>query len=161
MTLNSTPYLLTSEFDPIPKLTRVDADIMLFFLQGNRVVFLEPIDDLWYRATVPARNLSTVLAGEGKPTWRLEEAASPLGYTLQLQFCNIELPGDNRCRPLASQADVFDGALELFNVLANGTAEGTNGVWFNWLGSEVTESPLSIVNTLGLSAALPPEPQFT
>ncbi|KAI0527848.1 hypothetical protein F5B22DRAFT_582560 [Xylaria bambusicola] len=154
LTANSTPDPSSSDFVPIPELIRADADVDLIFLQGNGVIFLEPVHDPWYRATVPGQNYRDSLTSGIWPTWRTEEAASPLGCTVQLQLCNTGLPEGSRCGPLASESDAYEGALELFGVSANGTAKDINGVRFNWFWDEYWMSPGTILAELGRQALI-------
>ncbi|KAH8886884.1 hypothetical protein GQ53DRAFT_874475 [Thozetella sp. PMI_491] len=148
-TVNGAPYISSPALAPIPELARTDADLFVYFLQGNGVLFLEPVYDPWYRATVPGVMLGDESTGETLPTWRTEEAASPLGCTLQFQFCNTGLPEGRRCGPLASQSDAYYGATPLFNISANGTANTMNGIRFKWFWSENSYSPSALVNLLG------------
>jgi hypothetical protein len=95
---------------PIPELVVPNADLNLLFLSGNGVDFFEKTDDPWYRATVP----DDLFSFPGYPLhqlYRPEEAASPLGCTEQMQFCNATWG----CGPLAGALDALEGALSSFN----------------------------------------------
>jgi hypothetical protein len=108
----------TSDFSPIPALTRSDGDIILMFLAGNGVEFLAPTRDSWYRGTVPAGSQAYIGSNDSVTTYYPEEAASLLGCIQQFQFCNPSLPYDRRCGPLASWAESLVEAAVLFNLTA-------------------------------------------
>lgn len=109
----------SSDFAPIPALTRSDGDIMLMFLAGNGVEFLMPTKDPWYRGTVPADSYSYLGRNDSTKAYHPEEAASPLGCIQQFQFCNPALPHNRRCGPLASWAESLVEAAGLFNLTAS------------------------------------------
>jgi hypothetical protein len=104
-----------SNFDPIPTLQRQDADVFIFFLSANAVLFSAPTIDNWYNATKPV----AILKKSGEWTGRLtlyaqDEAASPLACLQQDQFCNPNLPEGDRCSPLSGSVDAPFNALNLF-----------------------------------------------
>ncbi|KAH9908442.1 hypothetical protein F4778DRAFT_717254 [Xylariomycetidae sp. FL2044] len=106
-----------SDFAPIDSMARSDADLYLFFLLGNGVLYTEPSTDAWYRSTPEPLNLSAIGAGG---TSALEiylplEPASPMGCTDQYQFCSTAFPGTSGCGPLASLRDALAGAAPFFN----------------------------------------------
>jgi len=71
--------------------------------------------DDWYRATVKTDALLSTMYTDGKlPSYRPEEAASPMGCFHQYQFCR----GDSsNCGPLDGLYDAIFGAAPLFDVL--------------------------------------------
>lgn len=150
----------TSDFAPIPALTRSDGDIMLVFLAGNGVEFLMPTNDPWYRGNVPIGGYGYLGRNDSIPAYHPEEAASPLGCVQQYQFCNPSLPEDRRCGPLASWAEsVFEAAV-LFN-LTTAQAFGDEfpsqrmGSRFKWLLTQLfhaTTGLHSILLILGSKA---------
>lgn len=102
--------LPSSGFIPSEDIRRSDADTFLVFLSGNGVVFSEPADDDWYRAT---KYLYNVTAPEFNATWPVygfEDAASPLACVQRHQFCHTSLPESDRCGPFASLLDTMEGA---------------------------------------------------
>ncbi|KAJ2988738.1 hypothetical protein NUW58_g3827 [Xylaria curta] len=107
----------STEFIPIKSLARMDADIDLIFLSGNGVVFLEPMDDGWYRTeSTPTK----IQARRGKGTGEVElylplQPASTLGCITHHQFCNTAIQGPGRCTALASLRDATFTAAPLFN----------------------------------------------
>lgn len=105
----------TSDFVPLPELTRLDGDIILAFLVGNGVEFLEQTRDPWYRATVPAHEYGYIGQTDSVRTYHPEDAASPLACVQQFQFC-IPSSQDRQCGPLASWAQAVVEAAALFNV---------------------------------------------
>jgi len=131
-----------ASFRPYPDIFRSDADLILVFLVGNGVVFDKPLDDDWYRATAPARNLTLFALDNitNIPSYRPVDAASPMGCIQQYQFCNTALtnvPEKERCSPLASMADAVTAALPLFNSSVeefnNFTATSPVASQFVWL----------------------------
>lgn len=106
-----------SLFQPIDSIRQHDADILIIFLSGNGVLFLESTDDDWYRTAHDPINI-TMFKGDGKYNvlyYVLEEPASPLACTDTYQFCRT-IPEDKRvCGPLASFRDAVGGAASLFN----------------------------------------------
>ena len=108
-----------SHFFPLPDLRRPDGDLTLIFLSGNSVVYAERMNDLWYRATVPAYNISVSGSAGQKVVYRPESAASPMGCIEQYQWCNSAYSEGRGCGPLASQLDAIYGAASLFNLTEN------------------------------------------
>lgn len=106
-----------SLFQPIDSIRQHDADILIIFLSGNGVLFLESTDDNWYRTAHDPINI-TMFKGNEKYNVQycvLEEWASPLACTDTHQFCKT-MPEDKReCGPLVSFRDAVGGAASLFN----------------------------------------------
>ena len=99
-----------SEFEPIDKITRNDADMFIVFLSGNGVVFTEPSYDDWYRATrpLPRIALDGIQRGNDQQYYAMSEAASPLGCVQKYQFCHTALPEGKRCGISGSLIDAFN-----------------------------------------------------
>ncbi|KAG6353543.1 hypothetical protein INS49_005505 [Diaporthe citri] len=92
-----------------------DGDLHLIFLSGNGIRFQEPVNDPWYRATVPTRPIVAATkpgTSAEHPAYRSEEAASPMACLEQFQLC---YGSTSRCGPLASWLDAQDGASKLLN----------------------------------------------
>lgn len=89
--------------DPIPELFRSDADLLLIFLSGNGVHFLEETNDPWYRGNVPGGVIHYDQDGTigSRSTYQPQEAASPMGCIMQYQYCNAM----DQCGGLSSFAD--------------------------------------------------------
>ena len=111
-------------FKPIGSVFRDDADINLFFLQGNGIMHLQPVDDPWYKtSTTPVGN-TTIEPGSARGIIYLpSEAASPLGCVDQYQFCESKDNSDKKCGPLASWSDAMSGAAPLFDTIYDPTAD--------------------------------------
>jgi hypothetical protein len=92
-------------FKPIPELHRDDADIMLFFLSAPGIRFLNITDDPWYSAHREGRPIPATYGDGTAPTYLTDEPATVLGCTMQLQFCNPNLPEGSRCSALAGGFD--------------------------------------------------------
>lgn len=101
---------------PIPELLRVDGDLAVIFLSGADSLFIEPMDDDWYRATTPWGAIYSAGAFGELPTWRPNVSASPMGCFEQFQWCNSAYPRDRGCGPLTGSLDAIYGAAPLFNV---------------------------------------------
>lgn len=118
---NGSVWVEGSAFRPIPELFHSDADIILVFLSGNGVHFLEETNDPWYRGTIPG-GVIHFTRDDGttgsRSTCQPQEAASPMGCTSQYQFCNAK----NQCGDLASFEDASASAyVAIFGTL--------DGVW--------------------------------
>ncbi|KAI1130881.1 hypothetical protein F5Y10DRAFT_288601 [Nemania abortiva] len=115
-----------SGYVPIPELAQPDGDLTVAFLSGQGVFFSEPLDDLWYQATVPgSKNLTRVY----NQVYRPREAASPLGCVEQYQWCSstYRKESDQGCGPLASFYDAFFGAVEQFYLVGADTSRRASG----------------------------------
>ncbi|KAH7316858.1 hypothetical protein B0I35DRAFT_512717 [Stachybotrys elegans] len=81
-------------FEPIPELSGHGGDLILNFLFGNAVVFLEPSEDPWYRATTPinyAFGTSEEMGGEANLlTYQVDEPAWPMGCVVQYEACKAD-----------------------------------------------------------------------
>ncbi|KAG6366976.1 hypothetical protein INS49_001157 [Diaporthe citri] len=146
-------------FTPTPGLFPTDGDLMLTFLVGNGVHFMERAQDPWYRGTVPGKNVTWNGANGklSKLSYTTEQAASPMACLRQFQFCNPALPEDRRCGPLASALDAQVQAAHLFNMtedqIANSdipdTPSGSRYVWFLEFLATIGYGPDILVNYLG------------
>jgi hypothetical protein len=112
------PYIKANiwrdSFTPIDSI-EADGDILMVFLSPNGVVFSQATDDEWYRANVSGGYVALPDSPDAQVYW-LDEAASPMGCVKQWQWCNLGLPQDHRCGPLASYYDAVYGAASLFNL---------------------------------------------
>ena len=99
-----------SSFEPISQLQRPDADISLFFLSTNGVLFSNPVDDPWYAVHRPIQGAK--FGNNSIATYIGDYPVSVLGCTRQVQFCNPNQPETaQRCTPLSS-ADVNENNLK-------------------------------------------------
>ena len=92
-------------FTSIPELMRTDADTILMFLSANNIMYTEPTDDPWYSAHIiagPVYDLNGAAMGSTE-LYQADNAASPLGCTVQYQVCNPNVPSSSGCGPLTSQ----------------------------------------------------------
>lgn len=105
-----------SGFIPIQEISDVSGNIVIVFLSGNGIMFLQPHDDGWYKATTVKGNMTTTASSGKAQAYIFDEAASPLGCVQQWQWCNLEYPGTSGCGPLASSTDAILGALPKFNI---------------------------------------------
>lgn len=126
---NKVISLPNSDFDPIPSITRDDADIAIIFLSGNGVLYSNPVSDDWYQvSTTPVNSfVGQVVDIIQWPTYRPLEPASPLGCAIQHQFCDSAL-GSSGCGPLTSLRDAVAGVAGFFGTnYTESTAERMNG----------------------------------
>lgn len=94
---------------------------------GNGVVFPGPerSHDPWYRVSnITAGLMTSNLRNGSLPTYRPEEAASPLGCVEQFQFCRSS---DQKCGPLAAWLDAVFGAAHLFDLTPDEVMTGDVG----------------------------------
>lgn len=132
-----------------------DGHIVIVFLSGNGVPFLQKSDDAWYRATRLGTKLKTTDASGSGDSYLPSEAASPLGCVQQYQWCNSEYPVPDGCGPLAGFMDAAAGAFPLFNLTmedfeparpSSSTERGSRIIWP--LLTEVI-APLGIGDVVG------------
>ncbi|KAF2800964.1 hypothetical protein K505DRAFT_344820 [Melanomma pulvis-pyrius CBS 109.77] len=90
-----------SEFRPIEAIHRGDADVSLIFLSTANIVFTKPVDDPWYSAHRPLKNVTAVGRSKGKQElYMADSPASVLGCAIQYQQCMPSLPDGRRCSEL-------------------------------------------------------------
>ncbi|KAI1270412.1 hypothetical protein F5Y18DRAFT_421905 [Xylariaceae sp. FL1019] len=139
ITVQGAPASDPGYFIPNSNISRHDGDVSVIFLSGNGVRFFDhPMNDEWYRATVPLQSLDLTGYNQSERTYALSEAASPLGCVQQFQWCNTAYSNNAGCGPLASFNDAALGAAQFFNLSqqdlelsrpsSNSTA-GTNLIW--------------------------------
>ncbi|KAI0202402.1 hypothetical protein F4808DRAFT_421519 [Astrocystis sublimbata] len=107
-----------SDFIPIDSISREDADIVIYFLSGNEVRFVQFAEDEWYNLNPTPYKIGVAAAGNDTSSDQVYlplEAASPLGCTDQYQFCSTQYKGPSGCGPLASFRDAVTGAAPFFN----------------------------------------------
>ncbi|KAK8088380.1 hypothetical protein PG997_003341 [Apiospora hydei] len=106
-----------SYVDPIPQLRRSDADLSLYFLSSNDVLFLGNITDDWYRAGRYVGNYPGPSTGKALPRLYVQEKpASVLACVQQQQVCNPNHPSGGRvCTPMSGVADMNRLGYELFD----------------------------------------------
>ncbi|KKY13335.1 hypothetical protein UCDDS831_g09097 [Diplodia seriata] len=106
--MNGSYEIEDSEFYPIPELQVPHADILLFSLGTNTVIFQEETTDAWYSARSFLATPYWNGAGFNKSgVYYPDKAASIMGCTSQVQWCNPNLPPDTKCTPLESWRDFF------------------------------------------------------
>lgn len=163
---NHTTYDLGSDFEPILPITRHDADITVIFLSGNGVTYANSVPDDWYRVSSSPVNIqsSTASGVVEWPAYLPSEPASPLGCSIQHQFCNSAL-GNSGCGPLSSLRDAVAGAASFFDTdyatIAAGRKNGTAGSattgtfsYFAWMFFEFDKAINEIFSKLGSAALL-------
>ncbi|POS74473.1 hypothetical protein DHEL01_v207137 [Diaporthe helianthi] len=105
----------SSDFIPIPELSRDDGDLMTAFLVGNGVRYTEKTIDPWYRGTVPSDTWRFTADSDkaSQKSYTPEEAASPLGCLQQYQICNVDA---SHCGPLKGFYDYQEQSASVFNI---------------------------------------------
>lgn len=149
----------SGDFQSTPGLFPKDGDLTLSFLSGNGVVFQEPMDDLWYRATSQGESYTVVGSNQSSPAYQPEEAASPIACFQQYQLCD---GSDSRCGPLSSWLDAQTGAAELFGTTADAllndesppadNPSASRYIWFVALMTESVPGLEIMLNHLGANA---------
>ncbi|KAI0552765.1 hypothetical protein F4679DRAFT_533819 [Xylaria curta] len=153
---NRQPGQNDNEYKFISDLFRSDGDLSIIFLEGNGVMFDQRMDDDWYRAIIPRKNLLANSTDNTRLFYTPDEAASPLGCLEQYQLCYAE-----RCGPLASLYDAIVESAPSFDLTAaeiqsdqypTGNLPAMNFIWLtNILSSIYLEASL-VVDKLGPSS---------
>lgn len=114
----------STNFVPVQELHRDDADITLVFLQNN-ADFANPVEDIWYHATVPATDDS----GFDSYVYRAVQPVTVMGCIEQHQLCDPSLPADVQCSALTGwsalrDSHIYSGprasiAQALYNAISN------------------------------------------
>ncbi|KAL1616497.1 hypothetical protein SLS54_008400 [Diplodia seriata] len=105
--MNASYEIEDSEFYPIPELQVPHADILLFSLGTNTIIF-QGTTDAWYSARSFLATPYWNGAGfNNSGVYYTDKAASIMGCTSQVQWCNPNLPPDTKCTPLESWRDFF------------------------------------------------------
>jgi len=110
------------DFDFIKDLGETDADVALFFLVPNSVLFTTRLTDLWYRTTkLVGHKFVNVDFNNRVRIYSFNEPALPLACYRRVQFCKAY-----RCTPLSA----FWDALYAVDMLFNGDEAGQ--IRFPW-----------------------------
>lgn len=86
-----------SGWEPIPELNRTDADVTLFYLAHNSMVYLSPSNDPWIKASDPLNGTDSFY---GNPLTSL------MGCIDQYQICDPNRPRETGCSKLGSMLQV-------------------------------------------------------
>ncbi|KAK1750366.1 hypothetical protein QBC47DRAFT_407024 [Echria macrotheca] len=154
-----------SDFVPINELSqnRTDADLFIFWLSANHVIFHNKTDDPWYLGNLASITRTTfsptiIVNATAHPNdtfveetveYQTSEAASPLACRVQDQFCNPKKPGETGCSPLGGFEDPVTRAVEAFDEDYYGSL--LRLTWFTWILGDMADWH-QIVKTLGSSA---------
>ncbi|KAK5091235.1 hypothetical protein LTR05_001416 [Lithohypha guttulata] len=84
----------SNTWQPIPELSRTDADVTIIFLMQNAVTYSEPVDDPMFAAT-NVYDLSAVVAGA--KYYGADNYVTTMACTDQYKVCN---PNNDKCTPL-------------------------------------------------------------
>lgn len=104
---NGSLFVEYSYFLPIDGLYQGDADIALFFLSANDVLYSKEVNDTWYAAHRPMGQAFTASTATGEAQYYLaDEPATVLGCKMQYQGCDNSLPAGKECSPPGGVADV-------------------------------------------------------
>ncbi|KAI9166398.1 hypothetical protein HJFPF1_02499 [Paramyrothecium foliicola] len=96
-----------SSFKPIPELASGHADVTMFLLSANQVQFTNKSADPWYKVSKPSCSVTDEYLG-GKTTWKSYSQDSPphiIACKSRYQFCNPNLPAQEKCTALATRRD--------------------------------------------------------
>ncbi|KAI0143061.1 hypothetical protein GGR57DRAFT_368634 [Xylariaceae sp. FL1272] len=104
-----------SDFVPASSIFPLDADLMVVFLAGNGVLHTAPSADDWYRVSPTESSIGQTQSNSTSSFkfFHPLEDASPLGCTLQWQFCR---ENEKNCGTLGSLSDATDSAASLFGI---------------------------------------------
>ena len=106
-----------NSWHPIPALRRIDADVSLFLLAPNTVLYEGAVNDPFYLATIPS---TMNINGTDYPYYVSDRYVNVLGCTDQHQFCN---PATGNCTELTASDPVFQEILTIgFNEVQTMTA---------------------------------------
>jgi hypothetical protein len=94
-----------NDWTPIPALRLTDADVHLAFLSAPEIHFSNPIDDPWFSAHKSASGLHDHDSETVLDAYLQDEPLSVMGCTQQVQYCNPNLPENERCEPLRGIID--------------------------------------------------------
>lgn len=95
--INTLSSDVLTQWQPIPKLNRTDADVSLYYLAHNSMVYLSPSFDPWISAHA---KLDGVDSYYGSPTTSL------MGCIDQYQICDPNRPRATGCSKLGSLLQV-------------------------------------------------------
>ncbi|KAF4540320.1 Cytochrome p450 protein [Lasiodiplodia theobromae] len=124
-------YEELSAFEPIPALRQQDADVHLILMSANSIVYTEEVTDPWYSATTSYTNITSADKATGKlKVYRADNPVSVLACTVKEQYCNPNLPADERCSP-------FGGTYESPSLAADIWSNNNQRTAFNWLSAIV------------------------
>ncbi len=144
-------------FLPIPQLNRSDADVTLFFLSSQGIIFTRETNDPWYSAhrlgsyhALNFNNMSDI-------TFLADDLVSVLGCTDQIQLCNPNLPTNSssppgqtgQCNPLRGMADF---AFPRYNLWAASPSQQRFVKWVDKVLGLGLLTASAIVDTLGTAA---------
>lgn len=93
---------------PIPALQREDADVHLMYLSAPGIQFSAPVDDPWFSAHTPIRDIHSRRTNASVSSYAQDEPMSPMACSFQMQYCNPLLsskPAEERCEPMRGLID--------------------------------------------------------
>ncbi|KAM0796423.1 hypothetical protein BDR22DRAFT_976173 [Usnea florida] len=96
--LTALAYLVgqaTNAWYPIDALNRTDADVSLYLLAANSILYDAPVTDPFYAASTPYTNAE----GTNSGYYQADQPVTALACTDQHQYCN---PTNRQCTPLTS-----------------------------------------------------------
>lgn len=104
-TLNESLLPGINMWSPIDALESDDADVHLLFMSAPELHYAEPVDDPWFSAHKNASDLNDQQTRSKFSAWVQDEPVGVMGCTHQFQYCNPNLPADERCEPLRGMVD--------------------------------------------------------
>ncbi|KAL9625381.1 MAG: hypothetical protein Q9160_000444 [Pyrenula sp. 1 TL-2023] len=98
-----------SDYEPIPELQQDDAEMAVFFLAGNNVRFLGPVDDEFFAAHKPSV-VARPDSPSGAQVYQFDDpVVHALGCTIRDQICLSK----DRCTPLTEWTQAITAAVNL------------------------------------------------
>lgn len=104
-------------FNPIPQMNRTDADVVMWFFMNSNLLFVEPILDPVFGATVPVN--SSVLDPNGKQVtinyWQPAEPVAVLACSQQWQWFQPDGSRSNQTETAVGGLDSVDATMLNYN----------------------------------------------
>ncbi|KAF1839011.1 hypothetical protein BDW02DRAFT_515336 [Decorospora gaudefroyi] len=104
-TPNETMLAGFNRWSPIPALKLVDADVHLLYMSAPEIHYSAPVKDPWFSAQKDASELNEQDTKTKLSAWKQDEPLGVMGCTQQVQYCNPNLPENERCEPLRGVPD--------------------------------------------------------
>ncbi|OJD29866.1 cytochrome p450 protein [Diplodia corticola] len=139
--LSNGSYTGLSGYDPIPALRQQDADVHVFFLSANSILYTEKVSDAWYAATTKSTAITSTEHGRtiGRiPTYKADRSVSVLGCSIREQYCNPNLPADEGCSPFGGTHESRSLADDLQ------WKDGKQRAAFDWLSAIIQSYSITV-----------------
>lgn len=130
---NEADLVPPNKYFPIPALRLENADLHMAFLSAPELRFAAPVKDPWFSAQTGASRLyNSDNKTQTFSSYVQDEPAGVLACTHQVQYCNPNLPENERCEPLRGLNDPrrSDRLRKIFPEDSHfATIKWANGLW--------------------------------